>query len=142
MNPSSKARQHADAKLGAYRLWVALGWALVLGVVILSLVNVQQPLQVQHADKLEHLVAYGMLMYWWGMVQPPRRVLWAAALALLGLAMELAQSLTATRVMEWADALANLAGVALGLGLLITPAGRLLARVDRMFSNRGDSGGA
>lgn len=141
MNPSSKARQYADPKLGAYRLWVALGWAMVLGVVVLSLVNVQQPLQVQHADKLEHLLAYGMLMYWWGMVQPPRRVHWATALALLGLALEWAQSLTAHRVMEWPDALTNLAGVALALGLLKTPAGRLLAWVDRRFSNLGDSGG-
>ncbi len=138
MNPSSKTRQHEDPKLGAYRLWVALGWAMVLGVVVLSLVSVEQPLQVQHADKLEHVLAYGMLMYWWGMVQPPRQVHWAAALALLGLTMELAQSMTATRVMEWPDALANMAGVALGLGLLKTPAGRLLARVDRAFSNRGE----
>lgn len=49
--------------------------------------------------------------------------------------MEWAQSLTAYRVMEWADALANLAGVVLGMGLLITPAGRLLARIDRRFSS-------
>jgi VanZ family protein len=119
-----------------------MGWAMLLGVVVLSLVSVQQPLQVQHADKLEHLLAYGMLMYWWGMVQPPRRVNWATALALLGLALEWAQSLTAYRVMEWPDALANLAGVALALGLLKTPAGRLLARIDYELCNRGDPGGA
>jgi len=53
VNPLSKARQHADTKLGAYRLWATLGWAM-----------------------------------------------------------------------------------------LKTPAGRLLARVDRKFSNRGDPGGA
>ncbi|HSM69376.1 MAG TPA: VanZ family protein [Xanthomonadales bacterium] len=142
MNARSSARQHAESRLGAYRLWAAMGWAMLLGVVVLSLVSVEQPLQVQHADKLEHLLAYGMLMYWWGMVQPPRRVRWAAALALLGLALEWAQSLTAYRVMEWPDALANLAGVALALGLLKTPAGSLLARIDDQLCNRGDSRGA
>jgi hypothetical protein len=44
--------------------------------------------------------------------------------------------------MEWPDALANLAGVALALGLLKTPAGRLLARIDYELCNRGDPGGA
>lgn len=119
-----------------------MGWAMLLGVVVLSLVSVQQPLQVQHADKLEHLLAYGMLMYWWGMVQPPRRVRWATALALLGLALEWAQSLTPYRVLEWQDALANVAGVVLALGLLKTPAGGLLARVDLKFGNRLGPGGA
>ena len=132
--------EHASA-LGAYRLWAILGWLLVLAVVVLSLVSIEQPLKLENADKYQHVLAYGALMYWWGMVQPTRRARWATALPLMGLVLEGAQSLTPDRMMEWRDALANLAGVMLGLLLLKSPAQRLLTRLDRHLGNRLDARG-
>lgn len=115
---------------------------MLLGVAVLSLVSISQPIRIEQGDKLTHLLAYGALMYWWGMVHPHRRLSWAIVLALLGVTLEWAQSLTPARTMEWPDGLANLAGVVLALGVLRTPAQRLLIRLDRYLGDRLDSGGA
>jgi len=120
-------------------LWYATGVLLLAAVVYLSLASVQQPVKMTGADKYEHLLAYGVLMYWWGMVQPLRRWRWAIALALLGVVLELAQGMTPHRSMDWHDALANAAGVAIALGVLTTPAGRSLAWLDGQLPNRRDS---
>ena len=128
--------------LVAYKLWAALGWLMVLLVIVLSLARIEQPLELAHADKYQHLLAYGCMMYWWGMVQPRKRRLWMVALPMLGLLLEWAQSLTAWRSLDWNDALANLLGVMLALVLLMTPAGRLLARIDDKLADHFDSRGS
>jgi VanZ family protein len=115
---------------------------MLLSVIVLSLVRIEQPLHLEHADKYEHLLAYGCLMYWWGMVQPARRWLWMVALPLLGLGLEWAQTLVAYRSLEWNDALANLAGVMLAGVLLATRASRLLALADRKLFDRVNSRGS
>jgi VanZ family protein len=113
---------------------------MLVAVVVLSLVRVEQPVQLENVDKYEHLLAYGSLMFWWGMVQPARRRFWFIALPVLGIGMELLQSLTPHRFMSWNDALANLLGVLLGSLLLRTPAARVLGVVDRQIRNRFDPG--
>ncbi len=128
--------------LKAYKLWAALGYLMLLTVIVLSLVRIEQPFDVAHADKYEHLLAYGSLMYWWGMVQPRRWWLWAITLPLLGVMLEWAQSLAVWRSFEWNDALANLLGVVLALILLATPAKRLLVIVDSKLADRFNSRGS
>ena len=123
-----------------YRLWWSLGCLMLLTVIVLSLVRIEQPIQLENADKYEHLIAYGSLMFWWGMVQPARRRFWFLVLPLLGVAMEFLQSVTPYRFMSWSDALANLLGVLLGSLLLWTPAARVLVVVERQIRNRFDSG--
>ena len=113
------------------RLWNGIGWALLAAVVVLSLVSIPQAAPLPGSDKTHHLVAYGTLMYWWGMVQPKHRWRWLIVLPLMGVALEGLQSLNPDRFMEWWDAAANLAGVLLGALLVSTPAGRLLAWIDR-----------
>jgi VanZ family protein len=110
-------------------------------VIVLSLIRIEQPVRIGQGDKFSHLLAYGALMYWWGMVRPDQRWVWAVALPLMGLALEWLQGLTPYRQMEWQDALANLGGVALALLLLATPARRLLAWFDRQLGDGFDTGG-
>lgn len=129
-----------SSTLGYYRWWALLGWLLVAAVCVLSLITIEQPVQIGHGDKLSHLLAYGVLMYWWGMVQPRRRMLWVLVLPVLGLVLEWAQSLTPHRQMEWQDALANLAGVGVAWLILQTPARRLLGIFDRQLGDRFDAG--
>lgn len=114
---------------------------MLLGVAVLSLVSISTPIRFDQGDKVTHLLAYAVLMYWWGMVQPQRRLAWAVVLALLGIVLEWAQSLTPARIMEWPDGLANVAGVLLAVILLRTPAQRLLIRIDRYLRDRLDPGG-
>lgn len=122
------------------RWWVALGLAMIVVVVAGSLLNISQPVQVKNIDKLHHLVAYGAMMYWWGMVQPRQRRWWLVGLVALGVALEYAQSLTPYRTLDYRDMAFNAAGVALALLALQTPAAGLLAWFDRQISNRLDPG--
>jgi len=124
------------------RLWMALGSAMILAVVAGSLLSLPAPVSAPGMDKAQHLFAYGLLMYWWGMVVPDHRPAWAIALTALGLVLEGLQSLTTYRTMEWWDAGSNLAGVLLALALLSTPGSRLLARLDRHLGNRLQARGA
>ncbi len=45
--------------LSSYRLWAGIGWLMLLAVIVLSLVNIEQPVLLQHTDKYQHLLAYG-----------------------------------------------------------------------------------
>lgn len=121
------------------RLWSALGLFLIGAVVGGSLVKLDPQLPLEGGDKLHHLIAYGTLMYWWGMLQPGRRLPWAIFFVVLGAALEFAQSLVPGRFMEWQDAVANLAGIALALAALATPASGLLARLDQRLFDRLDA---
>jgi VanZ family protein len=112
---------------------------MIVVVVLGSLLNVSQPVQVKNIDKLHHLVAYGALMFWWGMVQPRGRWWWAAGLIGLGVALEYAQSLTPYRSLDYRDMAFNAGGVALAMAALFTPASALLAWVDRQIRNRLDA---
>lgn len=136
---SEAPRQSQPPPLRRPGLWTALGWALVAAVVAGSLLTLPATPPVPGSDKTLHLVAYGTLMYWWGMAQPHRRLLWLALLPLLGAGLEGLQALTPARQMEWGDAVANTLGVGLGRMLLETPAGRLLAWFDARLGDRRDA---
>ena len=127
-------------RLHFQRGWTALGALMIAVVVILSLASVSQPVDVPGMDKINHVVAYGALMFWWGMVQPGRRWTWAVVLVLLGIGLELAQAQTGYRTMDRWDAAANSVGVLAALALLFTPLRGSLAWFDRQLANRLDSG--
>ena len=66
------------------------------------------------ADKVQHGVAFAALvgLGWLGELRPLVRL--CLGLLLLGIAIEVAQSFTATRTAEWADLLADAIGIAVG----------------------------
>lgn len=104
--------------LSLRRLWLAVGWGGVGLVVYLSLTPNPPDMAAVGGDKGGHLAAYGTLMLWFAQALRARaRLQCAAALVLLGLALEGLQGLSATRSLDALDALANGAGVLLGLGL-------------------------
>ncbi|HEV8517264.1 MAG TPA: VanZ family protein [Burkholderiales bacterium] len=97
-------------------LWLAIGWALVLTVVYLSLTPHPISIPVEQGDKVGHVVAYAALMLWFAQIYSPsrRRLLLAVALVALGIGLEFAQLFTETRTFEIADMLADGTGVAIG----------------------------
>lgn len=103
--------------------WLLAGWLLlIVGVVVGSLLpSAALPApSFSGIDKLEHLVAYGLLSAYAVLLFAPVRVQALAALALVGLgvALEGAQAaLTASRLADPADMVANTLGVALGCWL-------------------------
>lgn len=103
-------------RLRFHALWLAIGWALVLTVVYLSLTPQPVSIPVEQGDKVGHLAAYAVLMLWFAQLYYPaqRRLVLAVALVALGIGLEFAQLLTETRTFEIADMLADAAGVAIG----------------------------
>jgi VanZ family protein len=99
-------------------LWVTLGWFLVLGVCVGSLVPGDRLPTVSISDKLVHAGSYFLLMIWFAGLYGRKHHTWIAlVLVLLGIALDVAQTGTETRSFELRDILANFLGVLLGLGL-------------------------
>ena len=113
-------------------LWLGLGWLGVVAALVLSLGPAAPQGPVEHADKLVHLAGYATLMFWWAQLYTafPQRVRLAAALVLLGIAIEGLQGMTPTREPDAWDVLANTTGIVLG-GWLATHSVNLLQLCSR-----------
>ena len=105
---------------------------MIIAVVIASLIPDPLNTEIKQGDKLAHLLAYGSLMFWFGMLAASARARfgWAIAFAALGVGLEYAQGLTGYRTFDVIDMAANTAGVVIGWVVAVTPAGRLLAWVE------------
>lgn len=110
-------------------LYLAIGWALVLVIVGLSLwpyLSVPD-IGVSWNDKLGHFSAYLMLMLWFAQPYPRPRHLWIGVrLVALGILIEILQWLSGYRYFELADISANTLGVLTGWLLTGTRLGNVL----------------
>ena len=110
-NPTSRLR----------RLWLSAGVTLVVLVFYLSLRPEPAQPPPQGLDKFEHLLAYGVLMFWFAHLVPVHSGRWRLALGLagMGVAIECLQGLVGHRQFSVADMLAN--GVGVSAGWLVAP---------------------
>jgi VanZ family protein len=122
----------SEPVLSRPRLWRFLGWFLVLVVVYLSLTPRPPPSNIELGDKIGHLAAYAGLMGWWLQIhRRPERL--ALLFVLMGLVLEVLQSLSGFRNGDVFDMAANTLGVGLGwLTALLLP--NWLAQLDRMLA--------
>lgn len=112
-------------------LWLAAGFAFVGLVVYLSLTP--DPLQIPAPEgvKLNHILAYGWLMFWFAQLfAGGTRLGIALALALMGVALEVLQGMTPYRVFSYSDMIQNAIGVGAGWLVSRTRAGRMLAAIE------------
>ena len=101
-------------------------WTAILAVAILSLLPIIVPHElVSWQDKVHHSVAYGLLFLLAFCAYGYRFTLWriGVVLALFGLLMEIAQSMTAYRYGDPLDFLANISGILL-VGIAYSLRGR------------------
>lgn len=111
------------------RLWLAVGWGLVILVTVLSLLPTPKLPTQGFNDKINHLLAYFTLAAWFGQIHGARLKPVLALLA-LGAGLEVLQGLTGYREMSALDMVAN--GIGVGLGWLLARAlPGLLAALDR-----------
>ena len=97
--------------------WTLAGLALLLGVVAGSLVPVPDvPVPIEDGDKVLHLLAYALLMFWFAQlrVRPSARLILALGFTALGIGLEFAQGALGYRQFDPFDAGANTLGVAAG----------------------------
>lgn len=107
---------HAARSLLRWRpLWLVLGGLLVATVVLLSVVRLPVTLPPAQADKSGHVLAYAVLMFWYGQLYARRghRLVIAAGLFLLGCGLEVVQQAVG-RDFEYADMFADAVGILLG----------------------------
>jgi len=88
-------------------VWLALGWLLVIGVIVGSLLPASIIREITPAvnDKIEHFSAYFVLMMWFGGLYPRAKHLSVAgALLFLGIALDVLQGVaTTTRTFDLFD---------------------------------------
>jgi hypothetical protein len=101
------------------RLCVALGWVLAGTIVWLSLIPSPPRIDVEQADKAEHLIAYGSLMAWFCQLyeRAAVRLAYGALWIAMGVGIEFLQRMTGDRMFDVADMIANAAGVLIGWGV-------------------------
>lgn len=118
-------------RLALPRLWQSVGWLMVVTVIVLTLMPKppQPPLFFLNWDKVQHLLAYGGLM-WWFRQAFIARLRWIVFLIGLGVILEFMQGWSGIRQFEYQDMLANGLGVMTGLLLAVTPLGSLVGWLD------------
>lgn len=117
-------------------LWIAGGVAFVLLVIYLSVTP--DPIRAPSVGgfKTGHIIAYAWCMLWFAEVWRGlgRRLAVAAGLIALGIALEFVQD-----ILPWhrdfavADMVDDAIGVAIGLALAYTPAGRAFEKLRALF---------
>lgn len=118
------------------RFYVFLGLAYLAALAWFSLSPRPLPSpDLPHGDKWGHLLAYGLLMAWWGQLVQRPGLRWGLGLffVVFGAWMELLQGLSGFRNAEWTDALANMTGVVLGAWLTRYQGGQWLERLEQSF---------
>ncbi len=117
-----------------YLSWYLLaGWTYVGLIIWVSLTaRLPEAPAIAHIDKLEHVGAYFLLMAWFGQVLSDERGRLVRALGFIamGAALEVLQGMGGVRQMELMDAVANGAGVLVGLALSSGQGGRLLEKIE------------
>lgn len=115
-------------------VWRLLGWLLVAGVIVTSLLPAPWVPTFNIKDKILHAGAYCFLMVWFSGLYPRERH-WIVALLLfgLGIGLDIAQLPTATRHFELLDIAADAGGIVLGLVLGRFVFAGWCRRVERLF---------
>jgi VanZ family protein len=117
-------------------LWHTIGWTYLAFVIYASLTPSPPDLPgFPGADKWLHLIAYTMMMLWFGFLYRSRLsllVLGASFIA-LGIVLDLLQGATSFRSMEFLDMMANALGVLIGGLLARTRIGLALSRLERLI---------
>lgn len=102
-------------------VWLRLAWLCLIVIVTLSLISIPKiaDLSIKNIDKIEHTISYFVLMFLFAQCYPSTitRGSYALFFILLGVSLEFLQGFTATRQFEYADMIANSAGVILGFML-------------------------
>ncbi len=98
------------------RLYIAVGWLLVGAIVWLSVTPSPPQVDIEQGDKLGHLLAYALVMFWFAQLYAarPARIAYAALFIFMGVGLEFVQRGLGYRSFEVFDMLADSAGVLAG----------------------------
>jgi len=114
---------------------MAAGWLIVAAIIWLSVMPSPPDPGIEHADKFEHVLAYGALMFWFCQLHAGwrMRLAYAIGFAAMGIALEIAQGALPYRTYEELDMAANGLGVAAGWMVAQASGTRVFARIERLI---------
>ncbi len=120
------------------RAWLALGWLMVAGAIIVSLLPGEKLPPTGVSDKIEHAFAYMLLSVWFTGIYPRTRYpVIALALFAMGLLIEWCQgAMDLGRHSDLRDVLANSIGIAVGLTLSVLWLGAWAQRLEAWVRSR------
>jgi len=120
------------------RWWLAIGWLLVLTVLVVCLVPAEELPKTGMSDKSEHLIAFCGLMLWFAGLFPRSHYLRIAiALFALAVGIEIAQSwMNVGRSGDVWDVAADSIGIAIGLVLAYGGLGHWAEWIDSWTGRR------
>jgi VanZ family protein len=120
------------------KLWLIIGYFLIVLVVVLSLTSnpVQIDTDLPYQDKLLHVLAYFLLTFWFMQIYHIRHHVfrWVIFFLCLGLLLEYLQGFDPKRYSEAGDMVANTLGVVAAVGVARTPLRNLLVRLEQSIS--------
>ena len=115
-----------------HKLWLAIGYALVILVIYLSATSTPPlpDVEIPYFDKVGHLLAYFAMMAWFAQLYHTKkqRIIYAFLFIALGIAMEFVQSFDPARMAEFADMVANTLGVLMAVLITRMSAFRLILK--------------
>lgn len=118
-------------------LWLFIGLLLVAAVIFLSLTASFPPQLIIDDDlKLNHVLAYAVLMAYFAQLVISSRAAWfiAALFIIMGIILEYLQGQTGYRTFSYYDMLAGYVGVSFGFIVSKTPLKNSLAYIDKKIA--------
>ena len=118
------------------KVWLFLGWLWIAIIFYLSLMpHPPEPISFSGVDKVEHALAYVLLMLWFSQIYLGLgiRIRLIAAFIAMGVLIEILQGMTGYRYFEYADMLADACGVMIGFGLAYTRMGCVLTLLENKW---------
>lgn len=120
-----------------YYYWLAIGWLMVVSICYVSLTPSPPEIDIgfKHLDKIEHLSAYFILMFWFSLLYEIKshRLIFVLFFVVMGVGIEILQGLGGVRYFEYYDMLANSLGVALAWLITKRRTNNLLLSIENKF---------
>jgi len=121
------------------KLWLIVGYSLVLIIIYASLMSDPVNIEVRFFDKYAHTLSYFALMGWFVQIYHSRKALIVCAILFvcLGVGLEFVQGLTGYRQFDIYDMLANTLGVLIAwLAAIFTPFKWVLSKFESLILRR------
>ena len=120
-----------------FKLWLSIGWLMVVGLCYFSLIAnpPELDIDVEYFDKVRHFVAYFILMFWFAQLYKKNksRIGYGIFFILMGIILEVLQGLGGIRYFEYYDMLANTLGVVLAFLITKKHGDMLLLSIERII---------
>ena len=120
-----------------FKLWLSIGWLMVVALCYFSLISSPPKLDInfENFDKVRHFVGYFILMLWFAQLYKKNksRIGYGLFFILMGIILEILQGLGGVRYFEYYDMLANTLGVALAWLITKKQGDTLLLSVERII---------